>query len=112
MTRLALIRAGLPAPHTQIEVRNAVGRVFARLDMGWPEWKVAVEYDGAQHWTDARQRAWDIDRWAELEAAGWSVIRVSGAMFARRDPIIDRVCSALRARGWPGGDSSVRIGTP
>jgi hypothetical protein len=26
-----------------------------------------VEYDGAQHWTDPRVRANDIDRTAELE---------------------------------------------
>lgn len=102
LTRLTLIRAGLPPPQTQIEVRNAVGRVFARLDMGWPEWKVAVEYDGAQHWTDARQRAWDIERLAELEAAGWLVIRVSSAMLARSAATTDRVRRALQARGWPG----------
>ncbi|KMO83918.1 endonuclease domain-containing protein [Mycolicibacterium chlorophenolicum] len=102
LTRLTLIRAGLPVPQTQIEVRNAVGRVFARLDMGWPEWKVAVEYDGAQHWTDARQRAWDIERLAELEAAGWLVIRVSSAMLARSAATTDRVRRALQARGWPG----------
>lgn len=102
LTRLTLIRAGLPVPQTQIEVRNAVGRVFARLDMGWPEWKVAVEYDGAQHWTDARQRAWDIERLAKLEAAGWLVIRVSSAMLARSAATTDRVRRALQARGWPG----------
>lgn len=101
LTRVTVIRAGLPAPQTQVEVRGADGRVFARLDMGWPDWKVAVEYDGAQHWTDARQRAWDIERSALLEAAGWLVIRVSSAMLARTVVVTDRVRSALLARGWP-----------
>lgn len=99
LTRLTLIRNGFPTPQTQIEVRDIDGRVFARLDMGWPEWSVAVEYDGAQHWTDAGQRAWDIDRWAELDAAGWCVIRVSSAMLRRPAVFLDRVRSALRARG-------------
>jgi len=38
--RLLLVRDGLPRPVTQIRV----GR--RRVDMGWPEWKVGVEYDG------------------------------------------------------------------
>jgi hypothetical protein len=41
--RLILIRGGLPRPITQI----LVGR--RRVDMGWPQWKVGVEYDGPQH---------------------------------------------------------------
>jgi hypothetical protein len=101
LTRLTLVRAGLPRPQTQIEVRDACGRVFARLDMGWPRWKVAVEYDGAQHWTDSCQRAWDIERLAMLEAAGWVIVRVSADMLGRRDAYLERVRAALRARGCP-----------
>ena len=67
-TRLVLIGGGLPRPHTQIEVLNDWGAVMARIDMGWEEWKVGVEFDGAQHWTDPAQRTHDIDRLAELEA--------------------------------------------
>ncbi len=55
-TRLVLIGGGLPRPHTQIEVLNARGAVIARIDMGWEEWNVGVEFDGAQHWTDPMQR--------------------------------------------------------
>lgn len=69
--------------------------------MGWRQWKVAVEYDGVQHWTDSRQRAWDIERIALLEAAGWVVIRVSSGMLARPHAILDRIRSTLRARGCP-----------
>jgi hypothetical protein len=69
-TRPVLIGSGLPRPQTQIEVRNDWGAVMARIDMGWEEWKVGVEFDGAQHWTDPAQRTRDIDRLAELEARG------------------------------------------
>ncbi len=72
-----------------------------RVDMGWREWKVAVEYDGIQHWTDGRQRAWDIDRIAILESMGWVVIRVSADMLRRPDVIIARVTAKLRAAGCP-----------
>ena len=99
-TRLALMAAGLPRPQTQIEVVGSDGRVFARIDIGWARWKVAVEYDGEQHWSDERQRAWDIERQQLLEALGWTVIRVS-ALQLRTDPwgIAARVRDKLRAAG-------------
>jgi hypothetical protein len=100
LTRLLLVRSGFPPPETQVEVRDEFGRIFARLDMGWTRWKVAVEYDGKLHWLDSRQRAWDIDRMALLEAAGWVVIRVSAGMLSREVVIIDRVAAALAAHGW------------
>jgi hypothetical protein len=100
-TRQLLIAAGLPRPHTQIEVLNAWGRVFARIDMGWPEIRVGIEYDGSQHWTDSRIRSNDIDRAAELSRRGWIVIRVSADLLRYRpDVVISRVREALRSRGW------------
>jgi len=54
---------------------TAVLNPFARLDMGYRELKVAVEFDGAQHWTDSAQRTSDIDRHAELAALGWLIVR-------------------------------------
>lgn len=99
-TRLLLVLAGLPPLSTQIEVRDAGGRFVARLDMGWPQAKVAVEFDGAQHWTDPRQRSRDIDRIAELVALNWIVVRVSGEMLRHRPAVVlQRVRAALRQRG-------------
>jgi hypothetical protein len=104
-TRLVLIDAGLPRPTTQIIVYGDFsGRNFAKVDMGYEEFKVGVEYDGAHHWTEPRQYAYDIDRHAELLARGWVIIRVSAEMLRYRpDVIVARVCTALRAAGagWP-----------
>ena len=36
--------------------------------MGWPKWKVGVEYDGPQHWATAADHARTIERIADLEA--------------------------------------------
>jgi len=97
-TRLVLVDAGLPRPQTQIVVDDW------RIDMGWREFKVGVEYDGVQHWTDPRQHQRDIDRLAELLARGWLIVRVSADMLrARRDVIMLRTCRALRQAGaeWP-----------
>jgi hypothetical protein len=43
--RLLLVQSGLLRPVTQIPVTNEQGRVVRRIDMGWPEWPVGVEYD-------------------------------------------------------------------
>lgn len=95
--RLILVRGGLPKPTTQIEFQH----LRVRVDLGWHEWKVAVEYDGLQHWTDSRQRSWDIERIALLEAEGWSVVRVSAEMMSRPQMIVERVRAKLRAGGCP-----------
>ncbi|OBH01965.1 hypothetical protein A5696_12835 [Mycobacterium sp. E2699] len=96
--RLLLVSAGLPKPETQIEFRD----LRIRVDMGWREWKVAVEYDGVQHWNDRYQRSWDIERIALLEAAGWCVIRVSAEMLSRPVVIVERVKAKLIERGAYG----------
>lgn len=99
--RLLLVGAGLPPPETQIEFTDEFGIARIRVDMGWREWRVAVEYDGVQHWSDRYQRSWDIDRIAMLEAMGWIVIRVSAEMLSRPNVIIERVRRKLRAAGCP-----------
>jgi very-short-patch-repair endonuclease len=95
--RLLLVRGGLPVPETQLEFRD----LRIRVDMGWREWKLAVEYDGVQHWTDGRQRSWDIERIAMLESTGWTVVRVSAEMMSRPLVIIERVRTKLLAAGCP-----------
>lgn len=98
--RLLLVGAGLPTPQTQVEVYDRQGCFVARLDIAWPQWKVAVEYDGVQHWTDGRQRTRDIDRHAELEALGWRIVRVGADMLRNRPRVIlERTRRALTAAG-------------
>ena len=82
-----------------------MGYFIGRVDMGWREWKVAVEYDGPQHWTDPGQHARDIDRLAELQAAGWIIVRVSRDILRYRpDVFLARVRDAMLIAGWPHCD--------
>ena len=79
-------------------VRYLIGRV----DMGWTKWKVGVEYDGLQHWTDPKRHVRDIDRLAELQAEGWIIIRVSRDILRYRPEVfLARVRDAMRVGGWP-----------
>jgi hypothetical protein len=101
-TRLVLTDAGLRPQRTQIEVFDDFGEFVARLDMGWDDWRVGVQYDGEQHWTNPRRRTRDIDQDAELQALGWRIIRVSADMLRHRQAtIVARTRAALCAAGAP-----------
>lgn len=102
LTRLAFLRSGFPRPVTQIPVADSYGQVFARIDFGWPEFRVGVEFDGAHHWTDPRQRTWDVERYARIAEMGWILIRVTSGMLRGRRPLfLERAGAALIARGCP-----------
>jgi len=53
--------------------------------MGWPDWKVGVEYDGEHYWTDQNRDAEDTERLEYLAAQGWITVRVGA-----RQPRYDR----------------------
>jgi hypothetical protein len=93
--RLLLIDAGLPAPETQIPVVDGTER-FAYLDMGWRDFKLAVEYDGDHHRTDRASYVRDLRRLPKVEARGWEVIRIIKE--DRPAEIKIRVCEAYRRR--------------
>lgn len=88
--RLLLVRAGLPRPDTQIPV----GR--RRIDMGWPDRLVGVEYDGERHFKNPADYAADIERLEFLASQGWSIVRVSSRQLRyEQDRIVARVKAAL-----------------
>jgi hypothetical protein len=47
--RLRIIEAGLPRPTVQISLRDDAGIEVYRLDMGIPEARIGIEYDGVEH---------------------------------------------------------------
>lgn len=111
-TRLTLIDAGLPKPQTQIRVYNDYGDFVARIDMGYAQLRVGIEYDGPQHWTNPAQRARDIERQAALADLGWTIIRVSSDLLRyRRGTLIARVVAAMDAAGWRPDAPSVHPST-
>lgn len=95
--RLLLIDAGLPAPTTQLPVLDGSWPV-AWVDMGWKKYKVAAEYDGDHHRSDAKQWRKDQRRLRKLESLGWIVIRVIAG--DGREDIVPRVRDALSRRGY------------
>lgn len=75
--RLLVIEAGYPPPQTQIPIYGEYGELVAVVDMGWDEMKIALEYEGAHHWTDPAQFRKDVERFEALPELGWITIRVT-----------------------------------
>lgn len=96
--RLLLIEAGFPRPQTQIPVLGADGIPVARIDVGWKEYLVGVEYEGDQHQTDRRRYVYDIQRLETIERMGWLIVRVVAE--DHRANIVRRVRVAMVERGW------------
>ncbi|MFC3689443.1 DUF559 domain-containing protein [Aquipuribacter hungaricus] len=76
--RVALTLAGLAPPAVNHVVRDAAGRHVARVDLAWPDHRVAVEYDGDHHRGTAQWAA-DVARREALERLGWVVVVVLAA---------------------------------
>ncbi|MCO1598687.1 DUF559 domain-containing protein [Micromonospora sp. RHAY321] len=68
--RLVLIDGRLPAPEPQIWVYDRHGIPLYRLDLGYRERRVGIEYDGSSHLDRDRLRR-DRERVNWLDANGW-----------------------------------------
>lgn len=101
--RLLLVRAGLPEPDLNIDLRHH-GHFVARLDLAYPRYRVAVEHDGRVHAEDAAQFAKDADRWDAIREAGWTHVRIL-SHHMRPDPqvAVDKAARALFDAGWRPG---------
>jgi hypothetical protein len=96
LLRLLIIEAGLPRPDTQIQIYDRCGYLVARADMGWPDLRIAIEYEGDHHRTDERQFNRDIVRIEQMQSAGWIVIRVTAK--DRPDQVLSRIRAAIARR--------------
>lgn len=94
--RVVLLDGGLPKPKAQHEVRNAAGRFLGRLDLAYPEAKLGVEYDGADHFLQRRE---DDRRRTAIREEGWEIL-VYSADDVYKTPIATsgEVARYLRAR--------------
>ena len=90
-----LVQAGLPRPVLQYEVVVG-GRAF-RLDLAYPDERIAIELDGSVH---LRRDVWEADhaRQNALVLAGWTVLRFTWRDYLDRGPfLVGEVRRALNA---------------
>jgi hypothetical protein len=95
ITRRCIALAGLPEPVVHPLV--VVDGIELHPDLGYPDRKVAVEYEGEGH-LDSKRWAEDILRYEMLEAAGWIVVRITKADLARGGERCARRVRAALAR--------------
>lgn len=102
-TRLRLIMelAGLPRPAVQFPVTDERARVIATVDLAYPGALVAIEYEGADHFSNLRVLR-DGGRYTRLAALGWLVFRYFATdVYNRPDQIVDDMRNALTTRVLP-----------
>ncbi len=85
--------AGFPEPERQFVVR-ANGKFVARVDLAYPNFRVAIEYESYEWHLGARALERDSARRNELVSAGWTVLAATAADVRRGG--ID-LCRALRS---------------
>jgi very-short-patch-repair endonuclease len=98
--RVRLVLAGLPRPAVQLPVR--IGSTTLHPDLAWPEYLVAMEYDGKWH-DDPSQMPRDRRRLNTLVAGEWAVLHVTSDLLWRDfRTVVAEARATLRSRGWPG----------
>jgi very-short-patch-repair endonuclease len=91
-----LEHAGLGTPRRQYEVRGGA-RLVARVDLAYPDARVAIEYDSDSWHTGVRRRHRDAERRNRLRAAGWTVIEVTAAQVHDPPGLVGLVRAVLAA---------------
>ncbi|MCL2849912.1 MAG: endonuclease domain-containing protein [Micrococcales bacterium] len=96
ITRFCLLAAGLPTPQTQVRVATGQGTFWA--DLGYPQWKLLIEYDGRSKYDNPDGFLRERDRQRAVEAEGWRVVRLTREDLRDRARLVRRVRAEL-----PGG---------
>jgi very-short-patch-repair endonuclease len=93
--RLAVVEAGFPEPEVNHMVVINGRRRY--LDLSWPARRVALEYHGAQHFSDPIEVRRDVSRRGELQQQGWSIVECTASDLDGPRSLFARIAAAL---GW------------
>jgi hypothetical protein len=97
--RLILVDAGLPEPVLNFDAFSDGGLFLGCVDLAYPELKIAIEYEGAHHWSTAAQIQHDIDRLDRLVENGWRIVRLTKRhVFMDPTEVVRRVATARDQR--------------
>jgi len=74
-TRLFLLRAGFPVPTTQVQVDTRLGAYWS--DLGFPQWRLLVEYDGRDKYTSPQALFAEKRRQDAITETGHTMVRTT-----------------------------------
>lgn len=108
--RMLIVLAGLPEPKVNLRIALREGTATVRLDLSYPQVKVAVEYDGRHHVEVVDQWEGDLERREDLDDGNWRIIVVtSRGIYRDPEKTVHRVWLALAKRRYrrlaPPGDA-------
>lgn len=100
--RVVIVDAGLPRPRAQVEFLDGLGEVRFRVDLGYDEVKLGLEYMGVEVHSGIEKRQRDDRRSTSIEDEyGWHIQEFwMGDVLGRRPTAPRRVAEALLARGF------------
>ena len=94
-TRLLLSRWGYPLPVANLRIDDPDTTWFGFIDLAYPQWKIAIEYDSEGHRLDRRRWQKDLHKNEVLHGLGWTVLRISIADIAKPEDFLLRLASAV-----------------
>jgi hypothetical protein len=105
--RLLLVLAGLREPVVNYEICDEYGRAVYRVDLAYPEQRLAIEYDRRHHIDRQEQWGSDLARREDLEGEGWRfLVLIAKDVFATPGATLDRVVRAMSTCGVAVGRRS------
>ena len=91
--RMLLVLRGLPRPQVQMPILDRRGRTVGYADLGYPDARLGIEYDGATHRTSL---AADDRRQNQIQLAGVRLLRFTAAdVYQRPREVSEEVRAAL-----------------
>ncbi|MGK0715866.1 hypothetical protein ACR5KS_07340 [Leucobacter sp. W1153] len=104
--RFLLHEWGFPDPSLDVDVRGLDGRLLGCSELAYPEFRLALEYEGDHHRVLVEQWNRDIQKYHDYSANGWSVVRVTATLQYQQPLVLrGRIRDALRRGGWDGETS-------
>lgn len=100
--RLMMLRGGLPEFTVNCPIESPRIHRAVWSDLGSPQYRVCVEYDGLHHLTP-EQQASDNERDALTALAGWRQIKINRLQLRQSEAtVLAPIRRALRDNGWLG----------
>jgi hypothetical protein len=113
--RMMMVGSGLPRPETNRPVVDDPRSPIS--DLWLPQWRVSIEYEGGQHFTDRGQGLRDISRYATMRDADIAYVQVVDEMMRQPRALMHHIHATLARRGYAGpapffGEAWDRLSTP